>query len=286
MLVFFAAKGYHSVDSWGTADPRALRQTFIDFRADLQSTLSNSTAQLYLVGARLFARWLAFEGVCSNFTDNVKGVAVSVGHKRDALTVDQSRTLLASFDTSTLKGKRDLAITALMLSTGLRCVEVTRADIGDIENRQGIWFLRVHGKKRDGKDEVVRLDPRVKAIIDAYLSARELPTGDNLFDGADMQPLFASVSNRNRGDRLTTCSISRMVKAALKRIGLDSQRLVAHSLRHSFVTQALLAGVAEKDVIQVARHRSSNVIAVYRHDIDRMKNVAENVVADGLFSAA
>lgn len=275
MLAHFRAEGFGLVSQWATVSPKVLRQTFINFRAELEKTLAPSTAQLYIVGARRFVGWLAFEGVCSNFADRVKGVSVSIGHKRDSISETQGRSLILSFDASTEIGARNQAIAALMLSTGLRCVEVSRSDISDIEQKSGRWFLRVHGKKRSGKDEVVGLPASVKSLIDKYLALR---------GGIDQaQPLFVSCSHRNKGGRLSPTSISVMLKAALRSIGLDSRRITAHSLRHTFVTQALLKGVAEKDVIQACRHRSANVLSVYRHDMSRADNTAEDTVAAGLF---
>ena len=66
----------------------------------------------------------------------------------------------------------------------------------------------------------------------------------------------------------------------MRSIGLDSKRLSAHSLRHSAATAMLLAGVDIADVSMVLRHKSINTTMIYRHDLDRLKNKAEQAAAD------
>lgn len=61
--------------------------------------------------------------------------------------------------------------------------------------------------------------------VRTYLKAR-----GNVEEG---QPLFTSTSNNSRGKRISTRTISGIVKTALKNAGYDSARLTAHSLRHS-----------------------------------------------------
>ena len=245
----------------------------IDFKRFLLDTLAPTSAQLYLTAVKLFFRFLDRQGIYKNVADHVKGVKLSAEHHRDALSSDQCRQVVARIDTSTILGLRNRAIIALMMSCGLRSVEVARADVTDIESLQGMIFIRVQGKGRDDKAERVRLAPTVLQFINEYLDAR----GDR--NGA----LFQSTSARNRGQRLQTQSISRLTKAAFADAGIISPRITCHSCRHSFATNALLNGVDIANVAMVLRHRSINTTQIYRHDIDRMTNTAELVVADSIF---
>jgi integrase len=47
--------------------------------------------------------------------------------------------------------------------------------------------------------------------------------------------------------------------------GFDSERLTAHSLRHTAITQALLAGSPLQEVQQFARHSSINTMQTAKH---------------------
>ena len=67
--------------------------------------------------------------------------------------------------------------------------------------------LFVLGKGRDEKSELVKVPEKVEEAIRAYLTARGKQ------DGKD--PLFVSHAHRNNGQRMTTCSISRIIKNRL-----------------------------------------------------------------------
>ena len=175
----------------------------------------------------------------------------------------------------TLKDLRDRAIIALMLTAGLRTIEICRADVKDIRRVNGCYFLYVLGKGRSTKSESVKLAPQVYSLIQSYLKVRGRVKGD--------EPLFVSTSNRSKGKRLDTQSIRKLIKKDLRGIGLDSDRLSAHSLRHTAATQMLLNGVRLEEVQMILRHRNITVTQIYNHAIQRMQNEGENIVANAIF---
>ena len=247
------------------------RADVLEYREYLSSKYSPATANLYLTSAKLFFNFLQVEGVvATNPADHVKGLKIVAGHKKDALSTEQVKKILINFDTSTLKGKRDKAMFALMITAGLRTIEVSRANVCDIIERDGKFFLLVQGKGRTEKDSTVRIADGVVSLINSYLADRAVK---------DDSPLFASISNRNFGGRLTTTSISRIVKGAMKAAGFNSKRLTAHSLRHTAATTALRAGASIREVQQVLRHSSINVTTIYLHELDRLNNQAECLTA-------
>lgn len=237
---------------------------------------SPSTVQLYLCSCKLFFRWTAQEGIFANIADHLKSkVKVSHEHKKDALTTSQAGTLIKGVKGSTVKAKRDRAILALMVSTGVRCIEVCRADVGDMVQQFGRTYLLIQGKGHSAKDARILLPAQVEALIRDYLKARG--------NVADTQPLFTSTANRNFGSRLTTQTISKMVKAQLRAVGFDTPRLTAHSLRHCALSAMLIAGCKLEQVQQVARHVNINTTMIYNHTIERMKNTAEQIAANAIF---
>lgn len=248
------------------------RENLVEYREMLAKKYSPSTANLYLTSAKLFLAFLQQEGILSvNPAEHLKGLKVIAGHKKDSLSVQDTRKILSTFNTSTLKGKRDKAMYALMTTAGLRTIEVARANVGDIVKRGGKFFLYVMGKGRNEKSESVLLADGVYQMIQDYLTAR-----GNISDNS---ALFASVSRRNFGGRLTTTSISRIIKTAMRGAGYNSRRLTAHSLRHTAATTMLLNGAAIRQVQQVLRHRNIAVTEIYLHDLDRMSNHAESIAA-------
>lgn len=248
------------------------RENLVEYREMLAKKYSPSTANLYLTSAKLFLAFLQQEGILSvNPAEHLKGLKVIAGHKKDSLSVQDTRKILSTFNTSTLKGKRDKAMYALMTTAGLRTIEVARANVGDIVKRGGKFFLYVMGKGRNEKSESVLLADGVYQMIQDYLTAR-----GNISDNS---ALFASVSRRNFGGRMTTTSISRIIKTAMRGAGYDSRRLTAHSLRHTAATTMLLNGAAIRQVQQVLRHKNVAVTEIYLHDLDRLTNNAEMLAA-------
>lgn len=237
---------------------------------------SPATIQLYLTSTKIFFRWLAQENLYPNIADHLKArVKVNREHKKDALSSAQAGSLLQSVKGDSLKAKRDRAIIALMATTGLRCIEVNRADCGDIISQFGKTYLLVQGKGHSQKDARVLLPAQVHNLIATYLQARGSVNSS--------QPLFAS-TKRNKGGRLTTFTISKIVKAQMRACGLDSPRLTAHSLRHTAATIMLLAGEALPKVQQVLRHVNINTTMIYNNALERLKNQAEQKAADAIFN--
>lgn len=253
----------------GVKSPR--REDVIKYKGYLQGEgLSSFTVSSYLVAVRRFFGYLESLGLYPNITQGVKSPKRARGFRKDSLTVDQVREVLNSIDRSTIEGKRDYALLNLLVRTGLRTIEVVRANIEDLRQQSGEAVLWVHGKGRDLKDEFVLLTKEALIPLYEYLAVRD-KTGD-------AEPLFTSLSDRNRNGRLTTTSISRIVKTGLRGINLDSARLTAHSLRHTFATLALVNGAALMQVKEAMRHNSIETTMVYAHSLDRIRNGAERYV--------
>ena len=100
---------------------------------------------------------------------------------------------------------------------------------------------------------------------------------------AENEPLFTSTSNNNAGERVTTRTISKIVKERLKSAGYDSNRLTAHSLRHTAVTLSLLAGKDITEVQQFARHSNITTTMIYNHSLDKAKNSCSEAISKAIF---
>ena len=251
-------------------------ENLLDFREELISKNSPATVNLYIVAVRKFFTYLSQSGLYENIAAGLKGKSVPHGHKKDALNQKDNLRVFETFSATNLKGKRDKAIYALMVSAGLRTIEISRADICDIVQIYGRFFLQVQGKGRSDKTERVAISPKVYELIEDYLTKRGNCSEDS--------PLFASLTRRHVEKRLTTDSISKIIKNAFRTAGLDSPRLTAHSLRHTAATQMLLSGkVTLQQVQQVLRHTNINTTMIYAHDLDRLKNYAEDYAAEILF---
>lgn len=244
--------------------------TIVKYREYLFTTgRSQTTVKAYLLATQHLFGWLEDKGLSANITRGVRLPKVPSGFRKDYLEVDQARQLLSVFDRNSLQGARDFAITNLLLRCGLREIEVERANIGGIKNHNGQVVLYIQGKGMVTKEDFVILTPDSLEPIQSYLKIRGETEIKN--------PLFASISNNNCNGRLSTRSISRIVKTALRKIGLDSPRLTCHSCRHSSITWARKYGGSTPEELQVfARHRHLSVTVSYCHNVDRTgKNAPE-----------
>ena len=185
------------------------RSDILVFRDKLKKTLKPTTVQNYITTVRLFFQWTEQEGLYKNIASHIKGATLDREHKKDYLTSDQVKTILKNIDRSTIKGLRDYAILVLMTTGGLRTIEVTRATLEDLRTLGNTTALYIQGKGKDEKTEYVKIQVPVEEAIRSYLKERG---SVKMTD-----PLFASLSNNNRGCKLTTRSISEIVKTRIDR---------------------------------------------------------------------
>lgn len=239
-------------------------------KALVEFGLSANTVNSYLVAVKRFFTYLEGIRKYPNIARDVKGLRQPRGHLRESLTIDQVREVLSKIKRKTEDGKRDYALINLMARTGLRTIEVIRADIGDIKQEGGAALLYVQGKGRDEKDDFVLLTEAALKPLRAYLRIRGTPAQD--------QPLFSSLSDRNRGGRLTTKTIRAVIKNKLRKIDIDSPKLSAHSLRHFFATQSLKAGAPLIQVKEALRHSSIETTQKYIHNLERIEKGAERYI--------
>lgn len=259
--------------SQGIAKPE--REHILAWRESLKADCKATTVKTYLAGVRRFFSWTAMRGLWADIAKGVKGVKIDKSFKKDCLTAGQAKDLLASVDRSVLQGKRDYAILCLMVTTGLRDIEVARACIEDMRISGGCLVLYIQGKGRTEKAEYVKLAEPVEKAIREWLAAR------GKVDATE--PLFCSVSNHGNGSSLTTRSISRIVKGYLQAIGIGSDRVTAHSLRHTAATLNLIAGGSLEETQQLLRHKSIVTTMIYSHALERANNQSENRIADAVF---
>ncbi len=252
------------------------REDVIAYREGLKAQGKKATTiQSYLAPVKLFFTWTQTEGLYPNIAERVKGAKIDKGHKRDYLTSRQAGKLLDTIDRTTLKGKRDYAMLALMLTTGLRTISIIRADIGDIRAAGDETALYFQGKGHDEKAEYVKLAGPVEDAIRDYLKARK--------ETNPAAPLFASEANRNAGGRMTTRSISRTAKEHMVEIGLDDERHTAHSLRHTAATLNLLNGATLEETQQLLGHANISTTMIYAHALERANNNSEKRIAAAIF---
>lgn len=118
---------------------------------------------------------------------------------------------------------------------GLRISEALGADIDRLGFERGHRTLVVH--RKGGKTVTIPLAPRTARALDLGIGER---LGGPIFLGSS-------------GERMTRDAAARIVRRVAKTAGI-AKRIGLHSLRHSFITAALDAGVPLRDVQEAASH--------------------------------
>lgn len=142
---------------------------------------------------------------------------------------------------------RDRTLLDVTYSCGLRLKEVLGLQVGDIDSARMVLHIR-RGKGQ--KERLVPLSPRLLAVLRAYW--REHRPATWLFPG-----IKATLA-------LTDGTVQRICKRTARRAGL-SKRISPHTLRHSFATHLLEAGVDLLSVQALLGHSHFNTTAKYLH---------------------
>ena len=260
------------VESTGRVISELTRADIITFKDSLLATHSNLSVAGYLVALRRFYEWCEGNKLYPNIAKGIKSPKRKNAYLKEHLRENQIHDLLKHYEGNL----RDFAIVNLLLRTGLRTIEVVRANIEDVTYKGGQRILKVWGKGRDDKDTFVVLTDKSYAPIRAYLDTRKSATLK--------EPLFISTSNRNLCGRLTTRTISKICKDGLCAIGLDAHEYTAHSRRHTTAVMLLKNG-SLADVQSVLRHASPATSQIYTKSIEeelRLANPSE-MKLDGIF---
>ena len=249
-----------------------------------------NTIALYLRSVCQFFKWTAAEGLYPNIAENIRAPKIKHDtHRKDALEAQEVYAIEASItsnakaayieagfnpkDTagrlqrSTEQGKRLYAMYLLTVTAGLRTIELSRANIKDFETKNGKNYLYLQGKGHTEADTRKVIAPEVAAAIQDYLRSRT----DNYTGGS---PLFCATGNRSGGKRLATTTISTMLKRAMQAAGFNSDRLTAHSLRHTAGTNTMKLTDNLYQTQQYMRHSNPATTEIYLH-VDTEKEEAE-----------
>jgi integrase/recombinase XerC len=211
-------------------------------------TCKPSTVKSYMQSVKGFFRWTASSGIYPNVADNIHTPALTRTHKKDSLSAfevleieqtiketGQEKKEHAALEAKDMTGrvqradeqaKRMYAMYLLAVNAGLRTIELSRANVRDVQAKADKAWIYIYGKGHSEADQKKPIAKEVYEAIQDYLRSRkDKPSGNS--------PLFVATGNRSHGQRLSSTTISTMLKKVMQSAGYDSERLTAHSLRHT-----------------------------------------------------
>jgi integrase/recombinase XerD len=186
---------------------------------------------------------------------NVRRPKVSEDSSTVGLSAEEAVKLLEVADAHS---PRASALVSLLTYNGVRIDEALNADVSDYTYQRGHRVLRI--VRKGGKAATVPLNPITVRAIDAYLAA----------DHPLCSPLFL---NRNLTERLAYSTAFEMIQRLAAKADIPAAaEITPHSFRHTFITEALVAGVPLQDVQDAAGHTDPRTTRRYdhgRHNLDR-----------------
>ena len=200
------------------------RALLLEYRTSMED-LAPSTVNVRLAAVRKMVTEAKRNGLlsaeeASNLTDvpNVRQRGTRLGNW---LTKEQARELLQVPDRSSLKGKRDYAILAILVGCALRRRELASLTVEEIQQRENRWVIAdLRGK--GGRIRTVAVPVWVKQGINAWQTAAGIEEG----------PLLRSVNKVGK--------VGESVTESAKQIGIE--RFGAHDLRRTCAKLCRKAG--------------------------------------------
>ena len=148
------------------------------------------------------------------------------------------------------------ACLATIYTCGLRLLEGIRLQVPDVDSAR--MLLHIHGKSK--KDRYVPLPASTLKLLRAYWRTHRSPLW--LFPAPTRHGLAHSLAHD--GGPVTRSSLQSAFRAALKRSGI-AKRAHVHTLRHSYATHLLEAGINLRLIQDHLGHRSPRTTALYTH---------------------
>jgi site-specific recombinase XerD len=174
---------------------------------------------------------------------------------------DEIAALLAAPDQGTWLGRRDHALLALMIQTGVRVSELTGLRVGDVHLGTAA-HIRILGKGR--KSRATTLTAELVNVIRAWIKERH---------GQPEEPLFPTRQGRPLSRYTIGIVISKHARAA-NCPSLNAKRVTPHTLRH---TNAMLLRAKGVDIATIALwlgHESTQTTHIYEHADPKLKEQA------------
>ena len=178
-------------------------------------------------------------------------------HLPRVLTKDDAAALMEFPAGQTGGSLRDRALLETLYSTGARVSELVGINLEDLRASEGLVHLRGKGRK----ERIVPIGAVALQAIQAYLNQQPKTESRDLT--TKPQRVSSPIFRNNRGGRLTTRSVARIVARYSNRLACGS--VSPHTLRHSFATHLLDEGADLRSIQEMLGHASLSTTQKYTH---------------------
>ena len=233
-----------------------------------------STVNGYVVTLNPFLRWAHsiypdtiadFSGVlhCMRLPDPDK-MPIDERPKEKYYTDEEISRLLAIPKRDSAQKKRDRAIIALFLGSGLRVSELCSLNIGDIDGHE---HGSVYVRRKGGAWKDVNVAEFAYRYIDVYLRTR-----------TDRKNKEAPLFMTSHGQRCSANQMYKAMRTKQDKAGIsDSKARGSHTFRHTFISEVekIGGGAVARDL---ANHKSLVITNRYDHSTEKQRRDAVNAL--------
>ena len=179
---------------------------------------------------------------------------------QEYLSKEEVQTLLASIDTSTKIGRRNLLVLSLLYDTAARAEEIIHLKLEDIRLEEQLVILTGKGNKQ----RIVPIMENTKKLIIQYLKENKIARG------------FLFGEN-------TTYSMLKHLLLKINQMNIISKKITSHTFRRSRATHLLEAGVNILYIQELLGHEDISTTQEYakvieKNKIEAIKKVSPNIV--------
>lgn len=203
------------------------------------------------------ATWLAvrsFFGWVSGKKSAARGLLVRrvKTRKQRSLTFEQLGAVLAPCDMSAALGKRNVALVALMVDTGLRSSEVCRLRLADLDLAGHCFRVVIKG----GGEEEGIFTPETGALLATWLAVRPWCEAVTVFTGVAAGKVARS---------LTPCGL----RCVFRNLGVAAglAKFSPHDLRRTFATLSTERGAPSRLVQEGGRWSNIQMVERYTRTV-------------------
>lgn len=261
---FIAFLQKNEIKLWNNGHPKVneINPSIIrSFLTCLHKKNRKTTIARKLASLKSFFKFLTKEGVVTSDPTQLISAPKPEKFIPTFLSIDEIFSLIEQPDKESILSRRDRAILELMYSCGLRVSELVSLNREDLNLPERL--IKVKGK--GGKERILPMGTKAREAINDYL----LLSNSSEKNAESCTALFLN----NRGGRLTTRSIARMINKYVNRSSFF-RPVHPHAIRHTFATHMLDAGADLRTIQEFLGHSSLSTTQKYTHvSIDRLMEV-------------
>lgn len=277
-LIFFMKK-IKGVEAQNLTLDDLSKENIVDFLDWVQQErkCGNATRNYRLAAIHSFFSYLQYEYPEQLYQlQRVLSIKVKKHHKKNIeyLTLEGVRLIFTQIDATCVKGRRHLAMLALMYDSGARVQEIIDLTSSSIR-LEAPYIIKILGKGR--KERIVPLQNEQIDLLKAYMQENKL-----LEPHYNQHPLFFNCW----GNKLTRSGVNYILKSYADMARKLNPELIpdaisCHVLRHSKAMHLLQAGVNLVYIRDILGHVSVQTTDVYaRADSKQKREALEKAYID------